>query len=90
MGIIECDEHSGQINWPNSLAYYVGHGQLWVNLLGRDPQGTVHLQDEYEEVRDSLIKTLPVKFRDAETPVRQQVFRKEEFYSSEYLFCLGC
>ncbi len=89
MGILERDEESGSINWANSLAYYAGHGQLWINLLGRDPQGAVHPQDEYEEVCDTLIKALPLKIRDAETgaPVIERIYRKEEIYSGEYLFC---
>ncbi|GAC1566372.1 MAG: hypothetical protein NVS3B14_08130 [Ktedonobacteraceae bacterium] len=89
MELIERDEQSGLINWPNSLAYYTGHGQLWVNLLGRDPQGAVHPQDEYEEVCATLIKTLPTKLRDVRTgaQVIERVYRKEEVYSKEYLFC---
>jgi hypothetical protein len=89
MGVIERNEQTGQINWSNSLAYFAGHGQLWVNLLGRDPQGAVYPQDEYEEVRDTLVKALPTKLRDADTgaQVIEHVYRKEELYSSEYLFC---
>jgi len=89
MGIIERDEQSGLIDWPNSLAYYAGHGQLWINLLGRDPQGSVHPQSEYEEVRDTLVKGLPARLRDPKTgePVIERVHRKEELYSGEYLFC---
>lgn len=89
MDLIERDEQTGLINWSNSLAYYAGHGQLWVNLLGRDPQGAVHPQDEYEEVCASLVKALPTKLRDARTgaQVIERVYRKEELYSDEYLFC---
>jgi hypothetical protein len=89
MGVIERGEEKGEINWSNSLAYFAGHGQLWVNLLGRDPQGAVHPQDEYEEVRDTLVKTLPMKLRDRETgePVVERVLRKEELYAGDYLFC---
>jgi hypothetical protein len=89
MGVIERDEQSGQINWPNSLAYYAGHGQLWINLLGRDPQGAVHPQDEYEEVRDTLIKALPAKLREAgsDAPAIERIYRKEELYTGDYLFC---
>jgi hypothetical protein len=89
MGVIERNEQTGQINWSNSLAYFAGHGQLWVNLLGRDPQGAVYPQDEYEEVRDTLVKALPTKLRNADTgaQVIERVYRKEELYSSEYLFC---
>lgn len=89
MGVIERDEQSGEVNWEGSLAYFAGHGQLWVNLLGRDSQGAVHPQDEYEEVRETLVKALPAKLRDSETglPGIERVYRKEELYSGEYLFC---
>lgn len=89
MGIIERDEQSGAISWPNSLAYSVGHGQLWINLMGRDAQGAVHPQGEYQEVCDTLVKALPAKLRDAETgeQVIERVYRKDELYSGEYLFC---
>ncbi len=89
MGVIERDGHSGQINWTGSLAYFAGHGQLWVNLIGRDVQGVVYPQDEYEEVRDTLVKVLPAKLRDPGTgePIIERVYRKEELYAAEYLFC---
>ncbi|HKV58817.1 MAG TPA: hypothetical protein VJO32_11075 [Ktedonobacteraceae bacterium] len=88
MGIIERDEQSGQISWPDSVAYFAGHGQLWINLLGRDPQGAVHPQGEFEEVRASLIKALPQKLLDDGKPVIECIYRKEDLYTSEYLFCL--
>jgi hypothetical protein len=89
MGILDRDGQSGLIDWPNSLAYYAGHGQLWINLLGRDPQGAVHPQGEYEEVRDSLVKGLPARLRDAGTgtPILERIYRKEELYPDKYLFC---
>jgi len=89
MGIIERDEQTGTIHWSDSLAYFAGNGQLWINLLGRDPQGSVHLQDEYEEVRDTLVNALPQKLRDQQTgeAVIERIYRKEELYSGDYLFC---
>src|SRR5712692_2437741 len=89
MGVIERDEQNGQVDWRGSVAYHAGHGQLWVNLLGRDAQGAVHPQDEYEEVRETLVKALPQKLRDTETgePVIERVYRKEELYSGDFLFC---
>ncbi len=89
MGLIERDEQNGSIDWSNSLAYFVGHGQLWVNLLGREPQGAVHPQDEYAEVCDSLIRALPARLRDSVTgeQVVERVYRKDEIYGGDYLFC---
>jgi len=87
--VIERDEGNGRIQWSNSLAYFAGHGQLWINLLGRDAQGIVNPQDEYEQVRETLIKVLPAKLLDAETgePIIEKVYRKEEIYATDYLFC---
>jgi hypothetical protein len=89
MGVIERDEQSGQINWENSLAYFAGNGQLLVNLLGRDPKGAVHPQDEYEEVCETLAKALPDKLRNPENgeAVIERVYRKEELYKGDFLFC---
>jgi len=89
MGILNRDGQSGPIDWPSSLAYYAGHGQIWINLLGRDPEGAVHPQGEYEEVRETLVKVLPNKLRDTRTglPVVERIYRKEELYPEEYLFC---
>lgn len=87
--VIERDEGNGQIRWSNSLAYFAGHGQLWINLLGRDAQGIVNPQDEYEQVRETLIKVLPAKMIDTEIgePIIEKVYRKEEIYAADYLFC---
>ena len=89
MGLIERDEQNGSIDWSNSLAYFAGSGQLWINQLGREPQGAVHPQDEYAEVRDSLVKALPSRLRDSTTgeQVIERVYRKDEIYSGDYLFC---
>lgn len=89
MGVIELDEESKAISWENSLAYFAGHGQLWLNLLGRDAQGAVHPQDEAEEVRETLVRALPARLRDPRSgrQVIERVYRKEELYSGEFLFC---
>jgi hypothetical protein len=89
MGVLERKQHDGPLDWPNSLAYHMGNGQLWVNLQGRDPQGVVGRPDEYEEVRDALVRALPVKVRDPQTgeAAIERVYRKEELYGGAYLFC---
>lgn len=89
MGVIERDEKNGQINWENSLAYFAGDGQLLINLLGRDPKGAVHPQDDYEEVCETLVKALPNKLRNPENgeAVIERVYRKEELYKGDFLFC---
>jgi predicted AlkP superfamily phosphohydrolase/phosphomutase len=89
MGIIDRNGPGTSIDWSNSLAYYMGHGQLHVNLLGRDSQGIVKRQQEYDEVCNILVEVLPQKLRDPHTdqPVIASVSRKEDFYNCDYLFC---
>ncbi|GHO91871.1 hypothetical protein KSF_019190 [Reticulibacter mediterranei] len=88
-GIIDRNGPGNSIDWSNSLAYYMGHGQLYVNLLGRDAKGIIKRQQEYDEVCNILVEVLPRKLRDPQTdqPVIANVSRKEDFYSSDYLFC---
>jgi hypothetical protein len=89
MGIIERHKADGSIDWSNSISYFMGYGQLWVNLRGRDALGIVQRENEYEEVCATLIQALPQKLRDPQTgqTVIAHVYRKEELYSGEYLFC---
>ena len=88
MGVIERVQDSLTIDWLNSLAYFAGHGQLWLNLLGRDAQGIVHPQGEAEEVCETLIKALPAKLLDPQTgeAIIEHIFRREELYAGNYLF----
>lgn len=89
MGVIERKESDGAIDWSDTLAYHMGHGQIWINLLGREIQGVVNHQAEYEEVRTTLIESLPEKLRDPQTgkAVIERIYRKEELYQGDYLFC---
>jgi hypothetical protein len=88
-GIIDRNGPGNSIDWSNSLAYYMGHGQLYINLLGRDAKGIVKRQQEYDEVCNILVEVLPQKLRDPQTnqPVIASVSRKEDVYSGDYLFC---
>lgn len=76
------------IVWPETLAYGLGTGQVWINLRGREPQGMVGSGREYQEVSDALINELRDNWRDPRTnePVVERVLRKEEAYAGEYLF----
>lgn len=89
-GILEVNEprqRSGII-WSESLAYGVGTGQIWINLQGREAEGSVRSGNEYQQVRDVLVNELSNNWRDPQTgePVVAQVLRKEEAYSGAYLF----
>ncbi|HLH61723.1 MAG TPA: hypothetical protein VKV20_08570 [Ktedonobacteraceae bacterium] len=90
VGLLETRADRGQahIVWSETLAYGLGTGQVWVNLRGREPEGIVGSGREYQDVCDALINELRTNWRDPETNelVVEQVLRREEAYSGDYLF----
>jgi len=81
-GLIEAEfdeEGRAAIDWSGTRAYCAPFTQVWVNLIGRDPDGCVASGAEYEAVRDEVIATLH-ELRDPETgePVMDEVFRVED------------
>lgn len=74
-----------EVDWENTKAYTGGfyNGQIFLNLEGREPEGTVS-QENYEEVRSDIIEDLK-QLEDPETgeKVVENVYRKEEIYSGE-------
>lgn len=76
------------IIWPETLAYALGSGQVWVNMRGREQQGVVSAGREYQDVCDALIRELRTNWLDPRThePVVAQVFKKEDIYAGDYLF----
>ncbi len=70
---------------PESRAYSLIPGRVFINLNGRQPMGSVGPAD-YERVRDELTKVL-LGLTDPETgePVIERVYRREELYSGPYL-----
>ncbi len=75
------------IVWPETLAYGMGTGQIWINLRGREPQGCVAPGREYQQVREALQQELSA-WKDPETgeAIVTQVSKKEDIYTGEYLF----
>jgi predicted AlkP superfamily phosphohydrolase/phosphomutase len=76
------------LDWARTKAYtsVVSTGEgVSVNLVGREPEGTVGRQD-YERVRDEVAQAL-AEFEDPETGQRPigRVVRKEEVLSGAYL-----
>jgi predicted AlkP superfamily phosphohydrolase/phosphomutase len=71
------------VDWARTTAYSLGNvGQIFVNVRGREPQGTVEPGAEYEAVREQIIARL-WELRDPETgeQVVEQVYRREEVYA---------
>jgi predicted AlkP superfamily phosphohydrolase/phosphomutase len=75
------------VNWSETKAFAIpGMGQIYVNLRGREPEGSVSIGKEYEALRVSLMKKLE-ELKDPETGenVIENVYRKEEIYSGPFL-----
>ena len=75
----------GSIQWEETLAYHVGHGQVWINLMGREVRGVVTPGQEYDQVRNALAKILKEQLVDSETgaSVVESVWKKEDLYSNK-------
>lgn len=77
----------GDIDWSRTRAYSdEAREVIRINLRGREPQGLVEPGDEYESLRDRLIRDLSA-WSDPETgkPVVERVVRREELYNGPYL-----
>jgi hypothetical protein len=87
LGVLEVSEH-GTICWKDSLAYHAGHGQLWINLDGRETTGIVTPGEEYEQVCQALLTSLPAKLLDPRTGehVIERIYRRGELYKGHHLF----
>lgn len=89
IGLLEVNtSHSREnIAWPETLAYFLGSGQIWVNLRGREPQGSVSPGREYQQVCEALQQMLSA-WRDPDTgeAIVMQVLKKEDAYTGAYLF----
>jgi predicted AlkP superfamily phosphohydrolase/phosphomutase len=69
------------VDWSKSKAYSLGLGGIFINLKGREGQGSVEPGAEYERIRRE-ISTRILEFRDPDTggPVIQGVYRREDIF----------
>ncbi|MEE9292781.1 MAG: alkaline phosphatase family protein [Acidobacteriota bacterium] len=77
----ELGEFFKHVDWSRTKAYAMGLGNIYINLLGREPQGSVAPGREYDDVRDSIVRQLTdlVDPETGERPVTR-VLRREEIY----------
>jgi predicted AlkP superfamily phosphohydrolase/phosphomutase len=76
-----------KVDWSRTRAYGSGTmGNIYINLRGREPAGSVAPGAEYEALRGEIMAGLRA-LRDPETgkPVFDAVYRREEIYSGPYL-----
>ncbi|RKY00001.1 hypothetical protein DRP77_12320 [Candidatus Poribacteria bacterium] len=68
----------GTVDWSKTKAYPTYYG-VWVNLRGRDPNGIVEPGEEYERVRDEIIRAaLEVRERNTGEPAYLLAARRED------------
>lgn len=75
------------IDWPRTKAYSIGNiGQVYVNVKGREPEGSVEPGAEYEAVRDEIMASA-LAWTDPDTGenVISRAERKENVYSGPYM-----
>lgn len=69
---------------PDAKAYSMDPGRIFVNLRGREPQGSVDPSREYEALRKELAEALS-ELREPESGERMidRVYKREEIYNGQ-------
>ncbi|MFQ5707298.1 MAG: alkaline phosphatase family protein [bacterium] len=68
---------------PESVAYSLIPGRIFVNLQGREPQGSV-LPEQYEATREKVTELLlNLKEHDNGDPLIREVLKREEIYDGQ-------
>ncbi|MBC8447644.1 MAG: alkaline phosphatase family protein [Chloroflexi bacterium] len=70
------------IDWAESRAYGDEYQEsIWINLVGREPQGIVQPGAEYEALRDEIIARLgALRHPHTGEPIIEAAYRREEVY----------
>ncbi|HSR52686.1 MAG TPA: alkaline phosphatase family protein [Acidobacteriota bacterium] len=69
------------VDWTRTKAYSLGLGHIYINLKGREGQGTVEPGQEYDQLVDEIQKKI-VEFRDPDTD--EKVLVNAYFYKDIY------
>ena len=83
---METELFSAAIDWTNTKAYSIGAGgNIFINLVGREPSGTVQPGEEYDELRRQIrSKLVNLKAPDG-SPLIKDVLPREELYQGPFL-----
>lgn len=80
-------EFVNAIDWSKTKAYSFGYyGQIFINLKGREPQGTIAPGEEYENLRNEIVQEL-LRLQDPQDglPVVDQVLKREELFEGPHV-----
>lgn len=75
-----------RVEWSQTKAYALGFGSIFLNLEGREGQGTVSPGAEAEKVKEAISERL-LELRDPKTGelVVRRVYKREELYHGPHL-----
>jgi predicted AlkP superfamily phosphohydrolase/phosphomutase len=75
----------GNVDWFNTRAYAIGLGGIYLNVAGREKEGIVKQNGEYEFIQSRLITAL-LEWRDPKTgqPVFANVYRAQDIYEGPH------
>lgn len=86
-GLAPSERSFATVDWPRTRAYSHGlFGNIYLNLAGREPEGTVQPGAEEQRLRDEICEGLR-QLTDPQDgkPIVDRVYRKEEIYWGECL-----
>jgi predicted AlkP superfamily phosphohydrolase/phosphomutase len=69
------------VDWANTVAFSTGTtsvGYVWLNVVGRDPQGVVKMGDDYQKTRADIAQTLRTWDAVGEVLTREEVWHGSE------------
>jgi predicted AlkP superfamily phosphohydrolase/phosphomutase len=72
------------VDWSRTRAYALGLGGMYLNLRGREAQGTVAVGDEANALKTELIRKLTA-LRDGEAVPVANVYASDALYKGPYL-----
>lgn len=88
--ILPASSHANfpdEIDWERTKAYSFGyHGQIYINLKGREPQGIVSAGEEYDQLCQEISQSLMtiVDPQDGKPVVDQVVHRSQAFHGPAF------
>ena len=74
------------VDWPRTRAYSIGYiGEVHINLKGREPDGIVEPGEEYQVLRDQIIRDLRALMLPDGKHAIEHIWKKEEIYHGAHL-----
>ncbi|HUV74468.1 MAG TPA: alkaline phosphatase family protein, partial [Anaerolineae bacterium] len=71
------------VDWTRTRAFAVGSfGQIYINQVGKRPQGIVQGGKEYEDLKEEIAaRALEIRDPRTQLPVVEKAYRREDIYS---------